>query len=160
MTLILGFYGSSNLVLGPNSSRILRANSWFVQDIQVGRHQILRLDAPLRWFTSCFLQVKAEEGLRLVPTLYGFLEPPPLDVLTTWSENRNVSMPSNFHQARLDGCFFRLIIAFRMLVSITGECGLHDAGMDILSQRGCSSRDYLQREITWHIPIDPRHRAR
>ncbi|XP_064962829.1 E3 ubiquitin-protein ligase APD2-like isoform X2 [Musa acuminata AAA Group] len=76
MTLILGFYGSSNLVLGPNSSRILRANSWFVQDIQV----------------------KAEEGLRLVPTLYGFLEPPPLDVLTTWSENRNVSMPSNFHQ--------------------------------------------------------------
>ncbi|XP_009397538.2 E3 ubiquitin-protein ligase APD2 isoform X2 [Musa acuminata AAA Group] len=76
MTLILGFYGSSNLVLGPNSSRILRANSWFVQDIQV----------------------KAEEGLRLVPTLYGFLEPPPLDVLTTWSENRNVSMPSNFLQ--------------------------------------------------------------
>nr|XP_009397538.1 PREDICTED: uncharacterized protein LOC103982352 isoform X2 [Musa acuminata subsp. malaccensis] len=76
MTLILGFYGSSNLVLGPNSSRILRANSWFVQDIQV----------------------KAEEGLRLFPTLYGFLEPPPLDVLTTWSENRNVSMPSNFHQ--------------------------------------------------------------
>ncbi|CAD5176322.1 unnamed protein product [Musa acuminata subsp. malaccensis] len=93
MTLILGFYGSSNLVLGPNSSRILRANSWFVQDIQV----------------------KAEEGLRLFPTLYGFLEPPPLDVLTTWSENRNVSMPSNFHQARLDGCFFRLIIAFHML---------------------------------------------
>ncbi|THU74781.1 hypothetical protein C4D60_Mb04t37040 [Musa balbisiana] len=138
MTLILGFYGSSNLVLGPNSSRILRANSWFVQDIQV----------------------KAEEELRHVPTLYGFLEPPPLDVLTTWSENRNVSMPSNFHQARLDGCFFRVIIAFRMLVSITGECGLHDAGMDILSQRGCSSRDYLQREITWHIPIDPCHRAR
>ncbi|RZS17844.1 hypothetical protein BHM03_00050043, partial [Ensete ventricosum] len=36
--------------------------------------------------------VKAEEELRHVPTLYGFLEPPPLDVLTTWSENRNESV--------------------------------------------------------------------
>ncbi|KAH9303364.1 hypothetical protein KI387_014947, partial [Taxus chinensis] len=34
MTLILGFYGSSNLVLGPNNSRLVHANSFFVQEIR------------------------------------------------------------------------------------------------------------------------------
>ncbi|XP_058071459.1 E3 ubiquitin-protein ligase APD2-like isoform X6 [Magnolia sinica] len=34
MTLILGFYGSVNLQLGPNCSRLLQANSLFVQDIK------------------------------------------------------------------------------------------------------------------------------
>lgn len=43
MTLILGFYGSANLVLGPNSSRILNANSLFVQDIKVRSFLLITL---------------------------------------------------------------------------------------------------------------------
>ncbi|XP_010923286.1 E3 ubiquitin-protein ligase APD2 isoform X2 [Elaeis guineensis] len=76
MTLILGFYGSVDLLLGPNCSRLLQANSFFVQDIKV------QADG------------ESENG----PWLYGFLEPPPLDVLATWSETHNASIPANFHK--------------------------------------------------------------
>lgn len=54
------------------------------------------------------LQVRAEEESKHGPMLYGFLETPPLDVLTTWSESRNVSVPLNFHQAGLT-YYFSLI---------------------------------------------------
>ncbi|KAG1347015.1 hypothetical protein COCNU_06G008440 [Cocos nucifera] len=76
MTLILGFYGSVDLLLGPNCSRLLQANSFFVQDIKV------KADA------------ESENG----PLLYGFLEPPPLDVSATWSEIHNASIPATFHK--------------------------------------------------------------
>ena len=35
MALILGFYGSSNVQLGPNCSRLVNANAFFVQTIKV-----------------------------------------------------------------------------------------------------------------------------
>ncbi|XP_008791207.2 E3 ubiquitin-protein ligase APD2-like isoform X2 [Phoenix dactylifera] len=76
MTLILGFYGSVDLLLGPNCSRLLQANSFFVQDIKV------KADA------------ESENG----PLLHGFRQPPPLDVSATWSETHNVSVPANFHK--------------------------------------------------------------
>ncbi|KAL5977194.1 hypothetical protein ACLOJK_021536 [Asimina triloba] len=72
MTLILGFYGSVNLQLGPNCSRLIQASSFFVQDIKV------RATA------------KPETG----PVLYGFTNPPPLDVETTWSENHRIAIPA------------------------------------------------------------------
>ncbi|WOK98974.1 hypothetical protein Cni_G07686 [Canna indica] len=42
--------------------------------------------------------VKAEDESKRSPTLYGFREPPPLDIFTAWSETRNVSVPLNLHQ--------------------------------------------------------------
>ncbi|XP_010262861.1 PREDICTED: uncharacterized protein LOC104601271 [Nelumbo nucifera] len=76
MTLILGFYGSVNLQLGPNYSRLLQANSIFVQDIKVQE-----LGEP-----------------KLGPILYGFTKKPPLDVEMTWFEIHNASIPANSHK--------------------------------------------------------------
>ncbi|XP_058071455.1 E3 ubiquitin-protein ligase APD2-like isoform X3 [Magnolia sinica] len=76
MTLILGFYGSVNLQLGPNCSRLLQANSLFVQDIKV----------------------KATTQPQTGPMLYGFSKAPPLDNQTTWSETHGVTIPVNFHK--------------------------------------------------------------
>ncbi|KAL4188308.1 hypothetical protein AMTRI_Chr08g201820 [Amborella trichopoda] len=73
MTLILGFYGSVDLHLTPNYSRLLRANSFFVQEMKV--------------------KSESKQG----PMLYGFLTVPPLDIETWWSESYNVSIPSNSH---------------------------------------------------------------
>ncbi|KAF8394921.1 hypothetical protein HHK36_018860 [Tetracentron sinense] len=78
MTLILGFYGSVDLRLGPNCSRLLQANSLFVQ----------------------YLKVQEVTDPNPGPILYGFYKPPPLDVETTWSETHNVSIPANVHKAR------------------------------------------------------------
>ncbi|XP_077214450.1 E3 ubiquitin-protein ligase APD2-like isoform X2 [Tasmannia lanceolata] len=76
MTLILGFYGSSNLQLGPNCSKLLQANSFFVQEIKV----------------------KADSEYQHAPMLYGFVKTPPLDVQTTWSETHNVTIMANLHK--------------------------------------------------------------
>ncbi|XP_073008224.1 E3 ubiquitin-protein ligase APD2-like isoform X1 [Typha latifolia] len=76
MTLILGLYASVDFQVGPYCSRLLQTNSIFVQDIKV----------------------KAEEGSKDAPMLYGFREAPPLDVLIVWSESHNVSVPANFHK--------------------------------------------------------------
>ncbi|EEF36766.1 ubiquitin-protein ligase, putative [Ricinus communis] len=64
MTLILGFYGSVNLELGPNCSYLIKTNPLFVQSIKVEE-----VDEP-------------KHG----PMLYGFHKPPPMDVETTWTE--------------------------------------------------------------------------
>ncbi|CAI9106975.1 OLC1v1006230C3 [Oldenlandia corymbosa var. corymbosa] len=64
LTVILGFYGSSNLELGPNSSFLLYANPFFVQSIKV----------------------KELQESKHKPVLYGFDKPPPLDVKVKWSE--------------------------------------------------------------------------
>lgn len=76
MTLILGLYGSANLELGPNCSRVIQANPFFVHSI------------------------KAQEinGQKPGPMLYGFHKPPPLDVETTWSEKHKASIQANFHK--------------------------------------------------------------
>ncbi|CAA6675719.1 unnamed protein product [Spirodela intermedia] len=69
------FYGSTNLVLGPNSSQILDANSLFVQDIKL----------------------QSDTGAQ-GPELYGFSERPPLDVKVMWSEIHNVSVIDGLHK--------------------------------------------------------------
>ncbi|CAN6471820.1 unnamed protein product [Victoria cruziana] len=74
MTLILGFYGSLNLSLGPNCSCLLQANSFFVQEIKV----------------------KADD--QPGPMLYSFSKPPPLGVETSWSEYFNEKLAPNTHK--------------------------------------------------------------
>ncbi|XP_027090147.1 E3 ubiquitin-protein ligase APD2 [Coffea arabica] len=64
LAVILGFYGPSNIELGPNSSRLLDANPFFVQSIKV----------------------KELHESKHRPVLYGFNELPPLDVKITWTE--------------------------------------------------------------------------
>ncbi|XP_068638513.1 E3 ubiquitin-protein ligase APD2-like isoform X2 [Aristolochia californica] len=76
MTLILGFYGSVNLHLGPNCSRLIHANSLFVQGIQV--------------------RVISEP--KAGPMLYDFSSPPSLDVKTNWSEYHMETVAPNFHK--------------------------------------------------------------
>ncbi|GMG98340.1 hypothetical protein Nepgr_000180 [Nepenthes gracilis] len=75
MTLILGFYGSVNLQLGPNYSHLITANPLFAQSIKA---QVI-------------------EDQISGPMLYGFHKSPPLDVETTWSETHSASIQSNFH---------------------------------------------------------------
>ncbi|GMH11161.1 hypothetical protein Nepgr_013002 [Nepenthes gracilis] len=76
VTLILGFYGSVSLQLGPNCSRLITANPIFVQSIksQEIEHKI--------------------SG----PMLYGFHKSPSLDVTATWSETHSASVKSDFHK--------------------------------------------------------------
>ncbi|GKV06024.1 hypothetical protein SLEP1_g17961 [Rubroshorea leprosula] len=64
MTLILGVYGSSNIVLGPNCSLLIQPNSIFVQSITVEQ------------------LVDTANGIEF----YGFYNTPPLNVETNWSE--------------------------------------------------------------------------
>ncbi|KAI3835894.1 hypothetical protein MKX03_035160 [Papaver bracteatum] len=75
MTVILGFYGPLNLRVGPNCSRLIQMNSFFISDIKVQE-----LAGP-------------PDGLML----YSFHKPPPLDVETTWSETYNESLPAFTH---------------------------------------------------------------
>ncbi|XP_043726029.1 E3 ubiquitin-protein ligase APD2-like isoform X2 [Telopea speciosissima] len=76
MTLILGFYGSMNLQLSPNYSRLVQVSSIFVQNIRV----------------------EEVTDLKPGPVLYGFNELPPLDVETSWSETHNLSISFDFHK--------------------------------------------------------------
>ncbi|KAL5550432.1 hypothetical protein UlMin_000608 [Ulmus minor] len=76
MTLILGVYGPVNIQLGPNCSFLLQPNSIFVQSIKLQEVN------------------KQDPGLML----YGFYDTPSLDKVTTWSEARNVSIPTDSHK--------------------------------------------------------------
>lgn len=76
MTLIFGFYGSVNTHLGPNCSRLIQTNPFFVQSIKAEE-----MDEP-------------KPG----PMLYGFYEPPPLDVEINWTETHNAFVPAIFHK--------------------------------------------------------------
>ncbi|KAH7514628.1 hypothetical protein FEM48_Zijuj11G0109500 [Ziziphus jujuba var. spinosa] len=82
MTLILGVYGSVTLELGPNCSLLLRPNPLFVQSIKV---------------------LKEQNESKAGPMLYGFYRSPPLDILKTWSQRHNLSVPTDSHTARSDG---------------------------------------------------------
>ncbi|XVF84514.1 hypothetical protein PTKIN_Ptkin17bG0043100 [Pterospermum kingtungense] len=68
MTLILGYYGSMTLQLGPNCSGLIQANSFFVQSIKVEE-----LD-------------KQKPGLMV----NGLPRPPPSDVEISWVETRGI----------------------------------------------------------------------
>ncbi|KAH7836637.1 hypothetical protein Vadar_003789 [Vaccinium darrowii] len=76
MTVILGYYGSEELPLGPNCSRLVQANPFFVQSIQAQETD------------------ESKNG----PMLYGFYETPPLDVEITWSETHKAFIQSNYHE--------------------------------------------------------------
>ncbi|KAM7260140.1 hypothetical protein ACFE04_015881 [Oxalis oulophora] len=70
-TMVLGFYGSVKLQLGPNCSRLLKTNPFFVQSIKI----------------------EGLDELKFGPVLYGFYEPPPLDVEISWTESHNSLIP-------------------------------------------------------------------
>ncbi|XP_047312338.1 E3 ubiquitin-protein ligase APD2-like [Impatiens glandulifera] len=76
MFMIFGLYGTMNLQLGPNCSRMLQVNPFFVQTIRAEEIDDSR------------------NGLML----YGFYDIPPLDTEVTWSETHNMLIPSNFHK--------------------------------------------------------------
>ncbi|KAJ1385916.1 Zinc finger, RING-type [Sesbania bispinosa] len=75
VTLILGVYGSMVIMLGPESSIVLQPSPVFVQYVKVEN-------------------LDEKPG----PILYGTYQYPPLDVVTTWGETRNVSLPSGLHK--------------------------------------------------------------
>ncbi|XAR60735.1 Ubiquitin--protein ligase [Bertholletia excelsa] len=75
MTVMFGFYGSVNMALGPNCSRKIKANSFFVQSIKAQ-------------------EIESKHG----PMLYGFYDTPSLDTEITWSETHNAFIQSNYHK--------------------------------------------------------------
>lgn len=46
------------------------------------------------------------------PELYGFYKSPPLDTVTTWSENLSVPLPADSHKASLNLDSFSLLFLF------------------------------------------------
>ncbi|KAG4925254.1 Putative E3 ubiquitin-protein ligase XBAT34 [Glycine soja] len=80
MTMILGVYGSMTVVLGPKSSTVFQPSPVFVQSVKVEN-------------------LKANPGPG--PILYGTYQYPPLDVVTTWGESCNVSLPSGSYKASI-----------------------------------------------------------
>ncbi|GLT37607.1 hypothetical protein SLA2020_119140 [Shorea laevis] len=76
MTLILGVYGSSNIVLGPNCSLLIQPSSIFVQSITVEQ------------------LVDTANGIEF----YGFYNTPPLNVETNWSEAYVVTVEADNHK--------------------------------------------------------------
>ncbi|XP_044482212.1 protein SMAX1-LIKE 6-like isoform X4 [Mangifera indica] len=77
MTMILGIYGSVDLQLGPNYSRLIQTNSIFVQSIKVE-------------------ELDQQSSGSLI--LYGFHKPPPLDVEITWTETHNAVVQVDLHE--------------------------------------------------------------
>uniref|UniRef100_A0A5B6ZBF9 RING-type domain-containing protein n=1 Tax=Davidia involucrata TaxID=16924 RepID=A0A5B6ZBF9_DAVIN len=76
LTLILGVYGSVNLRLGPNCSVLIQPNPWFVENIKL----------------------EELDEAKTAPMLYGLYKTPPPDVVTTWSEIHNASLPASSHK--------------------------------------------------------------
>ncbi|KAK2440749.1 RING/U-box superfamily protein [Trifolium repens] len=81
--LIVGVDGSANLQLGPYSSHLIEINSVLIQSIKVEQNN------------------KPKPGLML----YGFDNPPPLDVKINWTEIYDESIPAKSQKA----CRERLI---------------------------------------------------
>ncbi|KAK3018026.1 hypothetical protein RJ639_004516 [Escallonia herrerae] len=81
MTLILGVYGSVSLRLGPNTSLLIESNPLLVD----------------------YLKVQQVDDNMDGPTLYGFYEVPPLDVVTTWSKTLISSLQGDSDKA---SCFY------------------------------------------------------
>ncbi|KAJ7949975.1 RING/U-box superfamily protein [Quillaja saponaria] len=76
LTMILGVYGSVNLLLGPNSSILLQPSPIFVQ----------------------YIKVENLNESRPGPMLYGIYGTPALDTVTTWTETHNVTLPVDSHK--------------------------------------------------------------
>ncbi|XP_026415145.1 uncharacterized protein LOC113310634 isoform X2 [Papaver somniferum] len=73
---VVGFYGAMDLPISPNFSRLLAANPLFVSEIEV--YEVT--------------------GSKQSPVLYGFYNPPPLDLETNWSESFHTSIPAYSHK--------------------------------------------------------------
>ncbi|KAI8523571.1 hypothetical protein RHMOL_Rhmol13G0084500 [Rhododendron molle] len=96
MTVILGYYGSEELPLGPNCSRLMQANPFFVQSIKAQE-----ID-------------ESKHG----SMLYGFYETPPLDVEIAWSETHKASIQSNYHKAKIPKLpFFTLLLEWEYFLN-------------------------------------------
>ncbi|KAA8517408.1 hypothetical protein F0562_017701 [Nyssa sinensis] len=76
LTFILGVYGSVNLRFGPNCSLVIQPNSLLVE----------------------YIKVEELDGAKTAPMLYGLYKTPSLDVITTWSEIHNASLPGSSHK--------------------------------------------------------------
>ncbi|KAL9238691.1 hypothetical protein vseg_013081 [Gypsophila vaccaria] len=76
MILVLGFYGSYDLQLGPNCSYAIGGNPFFAHSIKA--------------------QELDDHTSR--PILYGFLKSPSLDVETVWSKTQNAFIEPEFHR--------------------------------------------------------------
>ncbi|CAD6271536.1 unnamed protein product [Miscanthus lutarioriparius] len=79
MALMLGYYGTVELAVGPGCSRLVQASSVFVQGIKVS------VDA-------------GSQGSGGDLVLHGLPVAPPLDVPTEWPEARRVVVPANSHR--------------------------------------------------------------
>lgn len=107
LTIILGYYGSVSLELGPNCSRLVQPNPLFVQSLKV----IFFFFVFLFDFTAAiigsadlirFVEQAGELGKpKPGPILYGFYKPPPLDVEITWTQKHDAVVPKDFHKANL-----------------------------------------------------------
>uniref|UniRef100_A0A0D6R1A3 RING-type domain-containing protein n=2 Tax=Araucaria cunninghamii TaxID=56994 RepID=A0A0D6R1A3_ARACU len=75
LTLSLGVYGTSQLVLGPNYSHLLESSSMFVEEIKVK-------------------DVGQEGG----PMLYGFSDKPKLNLERNWSMKHTLRVDPQYHQ--------------------------------------------------------------
>lgn len=102
MTVILGYYGSEELPLGPNCSRLVQANPFFVQSIQVVCRLLVYSELDFTALYSCLYlnQAQGIDESKNGPMLYGFHETPPLDVEITWSETHKAFIQSNYHEAK------------------------------------------------------------
>ncbi|CAI9097237.1 OLC1v1033613C1 [Oldenlandia corymbosa var. corymbosa] len=79
MVMIMGVYGSVTIILGPNSSILIKPNPLFVEYVEIEESY----------------EEGSEDGTIL---LYGFHKAPPLDVALTWSETHNITIPSFTHK--------------------------------------------------------------
>ncbi|KAK7294696.1 hypothetical protein RJT34_17589 [Clitoria ternatea] len=77
LTMILGVYGSTTIVLGPKSSMVFQPSPVFVQSLKVEN-----------------LEGNPNPG----PMVYGTYEYPSLDVVSTWGENFNIYLPSGSYK--------------------------------------------------------------
>ncbi|CAN6559385.1 unnamed protein product [Malus baccata var. baccata] len=95
MTMILGFYGSDNLQLGPNCSRLIQTNPFFVQSIKVINRIsscnscLVKNWCAVKLIWSIKQQAQEHDEQKLGPVLYGFNKPPPLDVEIAWTETQH-----------------------------------------------------------------------
>ncbi|XP_052116556.1 E3 ubiquitin-protein ligase APD2-like [Arachis duranensis] len=75
VTIILGVYGSMNLLLGPETSIVFQPSPLFVQYLRVEN-------------------LEEKPG----PVVYGTYQYPDLDVITTWEQTLHATIPSDTHQ--------------------------------------------------------------
>lgn len=105
LTITMGYYGTKTVVMGPNYSHLIEANSLFVSHIQVS------------------------EAHQKGPSVYGLSVQPVLSSRSSWTENHTVLLKPNYHQdfsvwlnkgSKLHvTCFIRSTGFYSVLLSVT-----------------------------------------